>query len=62
MPEPKLYEFSTHVGSACARQMVSFHDLAEKLKMDVTDLMKQCNAKPPIEGRGGGPRARTGNR
>jgi hypothetical protein len=25
--------------------MVSFADLAEKLKMDVTDLMRQCNGK-----------------
>jgi ribosome-binding protein aMBF1 (putative translation factor) len=23
--------------------MVTFHELAEKLKMDVTDLMRQCN-------------------
>jgi hypothetical protein len=25
--------------------MLTFVDLAEKLKMDVTDLMKQCNGK-----------------
>ena len=27
--------------------MVTFVDLAEKLKMDVVDLMRQCNAKAP---------------
>jgi hypothetical protein len=47
MPPPKLYEFSTHSGAACARQMVNFQQLADKLKMDATDLMHQCNAKAP---------------
>jgi ribosome-binding protein aMBF1 (putative translation factor) len=47
MAEPKLYQFSTHIGSACAKQMRTYADLAEKLKMDVTDLMRQCNAKAP---------------
>ncbi len=42
MPEPKLYQFSTHIGAACARKMVSSPDLAEKLGMDVTDPMRQC--------------------
>jgi hypothetical protein len=45
MPEPKLYAFSTHIGPACAKQMRTFADLAEKLKTDVTDLMRQCNGK-----------------
>jgi ribosome-binding protein aMBF1 (putative translation factor) len=45
MPEPKLYAVCTHIGAACARKMRTFVDLAEKLKMDVTDLMKQCNGK-----------------
>jgi transcriptional regulator with XRE-family HTH domain len=47
MPEPKLYSFSTHVGAACAKQFRTFVDLAEKLKMDVSDLMRQCNGKAP---------------
>jgi Rap1a immunity proteins len=47
MPEPKLYEFSTHIGSTCARKMVSFQQAADKLKMDVTELMRQRNAKAP---------------
>lgn len=45
MPEPKLYAFSTHIGAACAKQFRTFADLAEKLKMDVTDLMRQCIGK-----------------
>jgi transcriptional regulator with XRE-family HTH domain len=47
MPQPKLYAFSTHIGAACAKQFRSFADLAEKLKMDVTELMRQCNGKAP---------------
>jgi hypothetical protein len=47
MSEPKLYSFSTHVGAACAKQFRTFVDLAEKLKMDVTDLMRQYNGKTP---------------
>jgi transcriptional regulator with XRE-family HTH domain len=41
------YEFATHIGAACARQVRTFPDLAEKLKIDVIDLMRQCNGKIP---------------
>jgi hypothetical protein len=41
------YRFSTHIGADCAKQFRTFSDLAEKLKMDVTDLMQQCNGKIP---------------
>jgi hypothetical protein len=34
--QPKLYSFSTTIGAACAKQFRTFPDLAEKLKMDVT--------------------------
>ena len=50
MPESKYkppYEFSTHIGASCARQMRTFPDLAEKLKIPVEDLMRQCNGKVP---------------
>jgi transcriptional regulator with XRE-family HTH domain len=47
MREPRLSSFSTHIGAACAKQFCTFPDLAEKLGMDVTDLMRQCNAKAP---------------
>ncbi len=39
------YMLSTHIGAACAKQMRTFQDLAEKLKMSVEDLMGQCNSK-----------------
>ena len=32
-------------GDDRAKQFRTFADLAEKLKMDVTDLMRQCNGK-----------------
>ncbi len=47
MPEPKLYALSTHIGAACNKQSRTFADLAEKLKIDVTDLICQCSAKVP---------------
>jgi ribosome-binding protein aMBF1 (putative translation factor) len=35
------------IGAACAKQFRTFADLAEKLKMPVEDLMRQCNGKVP---------------
>jgi ribosome-binding protein aMBF1 (putative translation factor) len=47
MPDPNPYKppyaFSVCIGEACNRKMRNLLDLAEKLKMDVTDLMRQCN-------------------
>jgi hypothetical protein len=37
MPDNKFnppYQFSTHIGAACAKQFRTSADLAEKLKMD----------------------------
>jgi transcriptional regulator with XRE-family HTH domain len=48
MPDSKYkppYTFSTHIGAACATKMRTFPDLAEKLKMDITNLMRQCDGK-----------------
>jgi transcriptional regulator with XRE-family HTH domain len=39
------YTFSTHIGTACCQQSRTFIDLAEKLRMSVEDLMRQCNGK-----------------
>ena len=39
------YAFSTCIGEACTKQFRTFADLAQKLKMDVTDLVRQCNGK-----------------
>jgi ribosome-binding protein aMBF1 (putative translation factor) len=41
------YAFSVTIGETCARKMRTFVDLAEKLKMPVEDLMRQCNGKVP---------------
>jgi hypothetical protein len=41
------YAFSTHISAVCTKQFRTFADRAEKLKMDVTDLMRQCNGKTP---------------
>jgi len=41
------YPFSTHIGAACNKQMKTFHDLAQRLGMDMIDLMLQCNGKVP---------------
>jgi hypothetical protein len=48
MPD-KPHTFSTYIGKACAKQFRTFADLAEKLNMDLTELMRQCNGKvsPP---------------
>jgi hypothetical protein len=35
------YTFSTHIGAACAKQMRTFADLAEKLKAMVKGLAKE---------------------
>src|ERR1700729_110532 len=45
MPDSKPYAFSVTIGENCARQMRTFADLAEKLKMPVEALMRQCNGK-----------------
>jgi ribosome-binding protein aMBF1 (putative translation factor) len=37
------YRFSVTIGANCARQLRTFVDLAEKLKMPVEDLMRQTN-------------------
>ena len=51
MPDPKPYKppfaFSVTIGETCTRKMRTFVDLAEALKMDVTDLMRQCNGHAP---------------
>ena len=47
MPDTKPYRppyaFSVSIGENCARKMRTFYDLAQALKMDVHDLMRQCN-------------------
>jgi transcriptional regulator with XRE-family HTH domain len=39
------YQFSAQIAAACVKRSRTFQDLAEKLKMPVEDLMRQCNGK-----------------
>jgi hypothetical protein len=50
MPPDKYkppYQFSVTIGETRTRKMRTFQELAEKLTMDVTDLMRQCNGHAP---------------
>jgi hypothetical protein len=47
MPQSRPCAFSTHVGAPCAKQFRTFQDVAEKLKMDVHQLMQECNGHAP---------------
>jgi transcriptional regulator with XRE-family HTH domain len=44
-PYKPPYAFSVTIGENYAQQMRTFADLAEKLKMPVEDLTRQCNGK-----------------
>jgi transcriptional regulator with XRE-family HTH domain len=44
MAEPKLYDWSVTI-AACNQKSRTFQDLAEKLKINVHQLMKECNGK-----------------
>jgi hypothetical protein len=44
-PYKPPYAFTVTIGENCAKQFRTFADLAEKLKMTVEDLMRQCNGK-----------------
>jgi transcriptional regulator with XRE-family HTH domain len=46
-PYKPPYAFSVTIGETCARKMVTFQQLADRLKVDVSDLMRQCNGKAP---------------
>jgi transcriptional regulator with XRE-family HTH domain len=43
MAQLRPFQFSNVIGASCARQSRTFDDLAEKLKMDVHQLMRECN-------------------
>jgi hypothetical protein len=47
MPQSPYIFSAIIIGAAYATQIPTFADLAEKLGMDVRDLMRQCNAKAP---------------
>jgi ribosome-binding protein aMBF1 (putative translation factor) len=39
------YTFSTYIAAASSQHSRTFTDLAEKLKMNIMDLMRQCNGQ-----------------
>ena len=47
VPYKPPYAFSVTIGENCARKMKHFYDLAGALKMDVTQLMRECNGHAP---------------
>jgi hypothetical protein len=42
------YAFSTTIGESLTRKMMTFHELSEKLRIDVTQLMRECNGHAPL--------------
>ena len=43
MTEPKVYEFSKHVGTLCVRANKNVHTLGEKLGIDPMELLRMIN-------------------
>jgi hypothetical protein len=55
MPEPKVYEFSKHIGALCARRGTNEQILGAKLHIDPMELLRMINGcavptKPVIAG------------
>ncbi len=40
MPEPKLYQFSTHIGALCVTRATDVDKLGAKLGMDPMELLR----------------------
>jgi hypothetical protein len=45
MPEPKVYEFSKHIGALCVTRDTSVHKLGAKLGIDPVELLWMINGK-----------------
>jgi transcriptional regulator with XRE-family HTH domain len=45
MPEPKVYEFSKHIGALCVTRDTNVHKLGAKLGVDPTELLRMINGK-----------------
>jgi hypothetical protein len=41
MPEPKVYEFSKHIGALCVTRDTDVHQLGAKLDVGSTELLRQ---------------------
>ncbi len=45
MTEPKVYEFSKHIGALCVRANKNVFELGEKLGIDPAELLRMINGK-----------------
>ena len=45
MTEPKVYEFSKHIGALCVRANTNVHKLGEKLGIDPMELLRMINGR-----------------
>jgi plasmid maintenance system antidote protein VapI len=45
MTEPKIYEFSKHIGTLCVRANKNVHTLGEKLGIDPMELLRMINGR-----------------
>jgi hypothetical protein len=45
MPEPKVYEFSRHIGALCVTRDTNVYKLGVKLGVDPTELLRMINGK-----------------
>jgi transcriptional regulator with XRE-family HTH domain len=45
MPEPKVYEFSKHIGALCVTRDTNVHKLGAKLGIDPMELLRMVNGK-----------------
>jgi hypothetical protein len=54
MPEPKVYEFSKHIGALCVQRDTNVHKLGAKLGMDPMELLRMINGKGGADQGGSG--------
>jgi hypothetical protein len=45
MPDPKVYEFSKHIGALCVTRGKDVHKLGAKLGIDPMELLRIINGK-----------------
>jgi hypothetical protein len=45
MPEPKVFEFSKHIGALCATRGTDVYKLGAKLGIDPMELLRMINGK-----------------
>jgi hypothetical protein len=43
MPEPKVYEFSKHIGALCVTRGTDVYKLGPKLGLEPSELLKMIN-------------------